>query len=95
LSYYYSDIGNKLSIESGAALGLLVTKYFNNKIGLSGELVYGRVAGGSGSNSFETDLFEYNVQVRVDFLRIILSNPNPKFGIEGFAGLRHLWVSTN
>ncbi|RLD51736.1 MAG: hypothetical protein DRJ05_18125 [Bacteroidetes bacterium] len=38
-------------------------------------------------------MFEYNLQLSLDFLRLFITNRNPKFGIEGFAGVGHLWFN--
>lgn len=95
LSYYDSDIMGKLSSESGPAFGLLVTKYFDKKFGISGQLLYGSLKGGDNkTRSFETNLVEYNIQARLDFMRIILPHRNPKFGLEGFAGLGQMWFKS-
>jgi len=95
LSYYDSDFAGKISNESGPAFGATLTKHFSSKFGLSGQLLYGNFGGGNNSsNSFDTKVFEYNLHLRLDFLRLLLSsNKNPKFGIEGFAGLGHLWFN--
>jgi hypothetical protein len=91
LSYYDTDITRKLSAESGTAVGVMVTKHFNKLIGVSGELIYGDFKGGNNKNiSFKTELLEYNIQARLDFIRLILPNRSPKFGIEGHAGVGHL-----
>ena len=95
LSYYDSDIFGKLSNESGPAMGLLITKYFDKKFGISGQLLYGNLKGGDNkTRAFETNLIEYNIQARLDFIRIILPHRNPKFGLEGFAGLGQMWFKS-
>jgi len=95
LSYYDADITGKLNNESGPAFGALLTKYFNNKLGVSGQILYGNFNGGKTRNfsNFTTNLIEYNIQAKIDFVRLIFSNSNPKIGIEGFAGIGQLWFS--
>jgi hypothetical protein len=95
LSYYDSDFAGKISNESGAAFGGSLTKYFNDKFGVSGQLIYGNFSGGKSSNQtdFKTRFFEYNIQAKIDFIRLFISDRNPKFGIEGFAGVGQLWFN--
>lgn len=96
LSYYDSDISEKISNESGPAFGVLLTKYFNNKFGVSGQLLYGNLGGGtSNKNSFETSFFEYNLQFKLDLIRIFMHSRNPKFGFEGIVGVGHLWFNVD
>ncbi len=95
LSYHDSDVLDKLNYESKPAFDLMITKHFDKKFGISGQLLYGQIKGGDNINSsFETDLFEYNVQARLDFIRLILPGRNPKFGLEGFAGIGHTWFKS-
>ncbi len=94
LSYYDSDISGKITNESGLAFGALLTKHLNNKLGVTGQLLYGSFSGGNNTNnSFDTRLLEYNLQLRLDFLRLFITSGNPKFGIEGFAGIGQLWFN--
>ena len=60
-----------------------------------GQLLYGQIKGGDNINSsFETDMLEYNIQARLDFIRLILPGRNPKFGLEGYAGIGHAWFKS-
>lgn len=95
LSYYDSDLIGKFNNESKPAVGILLTKHFDKKFGVSGQFLYGQIKGGNNKNVyFETNLFEYNIQARLDIIRIILPDKNPKFGLEGFAGIGHTWFNS-
>lgn len=95
LSYHDTEVVGKFNYESKPAFGLMVTKHFDKKFGVSGQLLVGQLIGGDNKNSsFETDLLEYNIQARLDFIRIILPGRNPKFGLEGFAGIGHVWFKS-
>lgn len=96
LSYHDSDISGKLNYESGTAYGIRITKHFNKLFGISGQLIYGSIKGGNNKNiSFKTQLAEYNLQARLDFIRLMSSNPTPKFGLEGFVGFgQYLFKAT-
>lgn len=94
LSYYDTDVQGKLSNESGFAGGLVLTKHVSKLFGVSGQLLYGNLKGGNNQNiSFQTQIIEYNMQLRLDFLRLFMQNRNPKFGLEGFAGIGQMWFS--
>jgi hypothetical protein len=96
LSYHDSDISGKLTYESGPAIGIMATKHFNKLFGVSGEIIYGNLEGGNNKNiSFKTELLEYNIQARLDFIRLMFPNRSSKFGIEGHAGFgQFLFKST-
>ncbi len=96
LSYHDSDISRKLTYESGPAFGLMVTKHFSKLFGVSGELIYGNLQGGNNKNiSFKTNLLEYNIQAKMDFLHLIFPQRQLQFGIEAHAGFgQFLFKST-
>ena len=91
LSIYDSDPANKLKHESKPAFGVLLTKYFGDDIGLSGQMLYGGLKGQYNENlSFDTDFIEYNVQLRVDLLNLVLRRNNTGIGLVAFGGIGHL-----
>lgn len=95
LSYYDTDISGKISNESGFAGGFMITKHFSKMFGMSGLLLLGKLKGGDNQRtSFNTNIVEYNLQLRLDFIRIIFPHQNPKFGLEGFAGLGQMWFQS-
>lgn len=95
LSYHDTDITGKLSNESGSAGGFLITKHISKMFGLSGQLLFGNLKGGDNkSTSFETKIVEYNLQIKLDFIRLFMPERNPKFGIEGFAGIGQMWFKS-
>ena len=95
LSYYDTDIVGKLSNESGFAGGFLITKHFSKMFGLSGQLLFGNLKGGDNHHSsFNTKIVEYNLQLRLDFIKLIMPYQNPKFGFEGFAGIGQMWFQS-
>ena len=56
LSSFDTEISKKITEESGPAYGLIATKYFfSDKIGISGQLLFGSLKGANSSNnmSFE------------------------------------------
>ena len=94
LSYYDADLTGKLSFESGLAGGFLLTKHVSKLFGVSGQLLYGNLKGGNNQNiSFQTQIIEYNMHFRFDFVRLFIPQRNPKFGLEGFAGIGQMWFS--
>jgi len=88
LSIYDKDYAEKFSKESGPAFGVVLTKYINDKFGISGQLLYGTLKGENNSNvSFKANVIEYNLHARVDFINLFSPDNISKFGIVGFAGI--------
>ncbi len=90
MSYYDNDVVEKLSSESGAAYGIMLTKDVTKWLGLSGQLFYGKLKGGNNNITFKTDLIEYNLQARIDFINLFWPDNRSNFGIIGSAGIGQL-----
>ena len=91
LSIYDTDPLNKLKHESKPAFGMLISKYFNDDVALSGQLIYGGLKSTYNEKlSFDTDFIEYNVQLRVDLLNLILRRNNTGIGLVAFGGVGHM-----
>lgn len=88
LSLYDSDITGKLTKESAPALSAILTKRFSDKIGISGQLLYGGLKGENASGmSFEANIVEYNFHGRIELINLISPNNLSNFGIEAYAGV--------
>lgn len=89
LSTFDSEIMDKLMKESGPAFGGILTKYIlGNKIGFSGQLLYGNLQGANTNNSlsFEATFIEYNFHARFNLVNLISKRDRPKFGFELYGG---------
>ncbi len=81
------EIWAKLDKESGPALSIVLTRnIFRNVIGLSGQVVGGKLRGQDGNISFTTDLVEYNIHARIDFVSLFMLGKSHAFGVVGYAG---------
>lgn len=90
LSTFDTEISKKLTEESGPAYGLIATKYlFNDKIGISGQLLFGKLKGSNstGNISFESTFAEYNLHARLNLINIFSPYNMSKVGLELFGGL--------
>ncbi len=88
LSLYDSDITGKLTKESNVAASGILTKYINSKIGVAGQLLYGGLKGENASGmSFEANVVEYNVHLRVDLVNLIWPDNFSDFGMEAYGGI--------
>jgi len=88
LSIYDGEIMNKLTKESGPAMGLIVTKYFNDKIGVSGQFLMGGLKGEDvRGTSFESSFYEYNFHVRLELVNTIWPDNMTDFGMNLYAGV--------
>lgn len=88
LSVYDSDLMQKFAYESGPAMGFIISKYFNDKIGLSGQFLMGNLKGeNNGNKSFESTFYEYNFHVRVELINTIFPDNFSDFGMNLYAGI--------
>jgi hypothetical protein len=95
LSYHDTDIAGKINYESGLAAGVLLTKHINKIFAVSGQLLYGNMEGGDNQKViFKSELLEYNLQARVDLIRVFMGDRNPKFGIEAYGGVGQMIFET-
>ena len=88
LSVYDSEIMEKLTKESGPAMGFIMSKYFNDKIGVSGQLLFGSLKGeNTAGTSFESSVVEYNFHVRLELINTIFPDNLSNFGVNLYGGL--------
>ena len=86
LSIYDDNFLDKLIYESGLAMGVVVTKRLTPQIGVSGQLIAGKLQGQKGNLSFESSVFEYNMHVRINMIKLFSSNFNSKLSWDVFFG---------
>jgi len=79
LSIYDNNFYNKLIHESGMAMGIVVTKRLTPQFAVSGQLIAGKLLGKKDNTSFESSLFEYNLHVRINPIRLFSYNQSSKF----------------
>lgn len=94
LSIYDSDISNKIINESGPSLGASITKYFGNNFGIGGEIIGGKIKATKNEQSFESMIFEYNGQIQLDALNLIMQEKQLNVGIILFAGIGNIMFNS-
>ena len=95
LSQYDSDFIEKLIHESKPAVALKITKYFDYKFGVSGQVMFGGFSGDYKEDYiFRTNLMEYNIQANVDLLNIINDFNRRNSGITLYAGIGQFLFKT-
>jgi hypothetical protein len=96
LSQFDTEISKKLTEESGLAYGLIATKYvMNDKIGISGQLLFGNLKGANAYDvSFESKFSEYNFHARFNLINIFSPYNMSKMGIEVLGGLGQFTFKT-
>lgn len=97
LSTFDTEISKKLTQESGPAYGLILTKYIlNDKIGISGQLLFGKLKGANTTNniSFESKFSEYNFNARFNLINIFSPYNMSKMGLELYGGLGQFTFKT-
>jgi hypothetical protein len=96
LSLNDMDIGNKISHESGPAASIILTRnLYRDAIGISGQVLAGKLEGRKDDISFTADLIEYNLHARIDFVRLFMSRKYNAFGVVGYAGAGQFLFNTN
>ncbi len=87
LSYYDSSPIKKLQNESGPGLGIILNKFITPAIGIAGQYLHGHLKGGNSNQEFKTDFLEYNLQVRIDFVELLVPGHAENFNVVGYAGI--------
>lgn len=88
LSIYDSKILDKLSKESGPAMGFILSKYFNDKLGVSGQFLIGNLKGEDvRGTSFESNFYEYNFHIRLELINTIFPENFTDFGMNLYGGV--------
>jgi hypothetical protein len=103
LTSYFGDlsmndlnIGTKIKQESGPAMSIILTRnIYRDAIGLSGQVLTGKIEGRKDDISFSTDLIEYNLHARIDFVRLFMPSKYNAFGVIGYAGVGQFLFKTN
>jgi hypothetical protein len=72
--------------ESGFAASITLTKRLAPQIGISGQLMAGKLRASKENISFESSVIEYNMHVRLDMLRIFSQYNNSKIKWDVFFG---------
>jgi hypothetical protein len=94
LSIYDHDIPGKLKYESLPGGGIIAGKSFNHGLGLSGQLLYGRLRGQKANLQMQSELVEYNIHLRLNVVELFTGRKNLNFGLTGFAGLGNFMFHT-
>ena len=96
LSQFDTEISKKLTEESGLAYGLIATKYLlNDKIGISGQLLFGNLKGSNANDiSFESKFSEFNLHARFNLINIFSPYNMSKMGVELLGGLGQFTFKT-
>lgn len=94
LSLYDNDLFKKIKFESGPGLSLNITKHFNRLLSTSGQLLAGHLTGSNYNSSFNADLVEYNLNLRINVFNLFYPNNKGKFGLTVFAGVGQFFFSS-
>jgi hypothetical protein len=86
LSIYDNNYFDKLAHESGFAASVVLTKRLAPQVGVSGQLLAGRLQARNGNIKFESTILEYNLNVRLDMLRVFSQYSRSKIKWDVFFG---------
>jgi len=94
LSSYDANYFDKLKYESGQAFSLNISRHFSRLLGISGQLLTGKLNGSNDNTSFEADIVEYNLNLKLNLFNLFFPDNKGKFGITARAGLGQFWYSS-
>ena len=94
LSSFDANYIEKLHYESGPATGIMVTKHFDRLFAISGQIIASRLKGSLDNISFKSEIFEYNLHLRLNIYNLFVPYHNSKFGINVFGGLGNFLFNT-
>ena len=94
LSSFDANYIEKLHYESGPATGIMVTKHFDRLFAISGQIIASRLKGSLDNISFKSEIFEYNLHLRLNIYNLFAPYNNSKFGINVFGGLGNFLFKT-
>jgi len=87
LSIYDLNPDDKVTIESLPAYSVIATLRLTNTFSISGQLLQANLKASKDTVSYKTQIFEYNIHGRVNFLYLFGIPHNPDFGFEGYVGI--------
>ena len=94
LSSFDANYIEKLHYESGPATGIMVTKHFDRLFAISGQIIASRLKGSLDNISFKSEIFEYNLHLRLNIYNLLVPYNNSKLGINVFGGLGNFLFNT-
>jgi len=94
LSSYDGNYLEKLHYESGPAMGIVVTKHFDRLFAISGQIISGKIKGYFDNASFKSEIFEYNLHLRLNLINLFAPRNNHKVGLVFFGRLGNFIFKT-
>ncbi len=94
ISVYDKNPIKKIEHESEGGYGFIITRYFKNKVGISGQFLVGNMKASMDDNSFQSRVMEYNIHCRLNLLKIVPLNINDRFGAEFYLGIGQFFFET-
>lgn len=94
LSIYDGNFLDKLTHESGFAFGITGTKRLTPELGISGQLLFGNVKASKNNTSFKSSVFEYNLHIRLNLIRLFSANKASRFNLEAIFGFGNFIFSS-
>lgn len=87
LSSFDNNYFEKLVNESGPAIGIQINRHIDRIFSFSGQLLIGKMTGSASSSSFNANILEYNLHLRINLLGLVFPKNSTKYGLNAFAGV--------
>ncbi len=87
LSVHDNNISGKFTHESGLAFGVILTKQLAPELGISCQLLKGELRGANRNIQFSSSIYEYNIHMRLNLVRMMSTDNLKRFKLEAYAGI--------
>ncbi|MBN2175791.1 MAG: hypothetical protein JW731_16800 [Bacteroidales bacterium] len=87
VSLYDDELSEKLSKEGAWAYGVSLNRQITPVIGLSGQLLVGKLEGSNSRSKFVADIMDYSVNLTLNFVNLLLPDNDAHFFLYGKLGM--------
>jgi len=87
VSLYDNEINEKISKEGSFGYGFILSKQMTPVIGLSGQLLFGKLRGENSRSHFEANITEYTISATLNIVNLLLPENDAHFFLYGKLGI--------
>ena len=87
VSLYDDELSEKLQNEGAWAYGFILSRQMTPVIGLSGQVIWGKLNGANTRSSFSADIMEYTLNTTINFVNLLLPENDARFFLYGKMGI--------
>ncbi len=87
VSLYDNEISEKISKEGSFGYGFILSRQMTPVIGLSGQLLFGKLRGENSRSHFEANIIEYTINATINIVNLLLPENDAHFFLYGKLGI--------